>query len=251
MKPVLEVNELSSSALAPTSFIAMPGSVIGIAGVTGSGRESLLATVFGAQPRRMGEVRVDGSLIGPGRPDLAIRAGLAYLPADRKLLGGIMDLSARENLTLANLRPFWTGLRLRRAKEKRETESWFARLGVRPKSAFERSLLTFSGGNQQKILFGKWLRLHPRVLLLDEPTQGVDVGAKSELHAQLLEAARAGAAVLISSSDADELVAVCDEVWVMRGHRISQRLSGAEISVATLSRAILGKSHHLIETDER
>ena len=123
--------------------------------------------------------------------------------------------------------------------ERREALTWFERLGVRPAEAVDRPLESFSGGNQQKILFGKWLRRRPDVLLLDEPTQGVDVGAKAVLHRRLVEAAAAGAAVVISSSDVDELAAICRRVLVCRQGRLAADLHGDDVTVRAISRECL------------
>jgi len=135
-------------------------------------------------------------------------AGMAYLPPDRKVSGGFMDSSARDNVTISNIQKFWRGFNISRKAENHEVTHWFSELGVRPSGAIALPLFGFSGGNQQKVLFAKWFSRTPKVLLLDEPTQGVDVGAKAELHRRLLKAASDGAAVIISSSDVDELAAV-------------------------------------------
>ena len=150
-----------------------------------------------------------------------------------------MTMSARENLTLPNLKPFWKGGILRRKAEKSLTKAWFERLSVRPANASEEPLGTFSGGNQQKILFGKWLSTEPSVFLLDEPTQGVDVGAKADLHRELVTAAEGGAAVLISSSDLEELADLCDRVIVIVDGKISSELTGAELTEGSITRAFM------------
>ncbi len=243
---VLDVADLRSGPVRGVSFGVRPGDVVGVAGITGSGRETILGAIFGATPREGGVVSVAGTRLRASRPDLSMRLGMAYLPPDRKVLGGIMEFSARENLTLSNLRPFWRGFRLRRRAERREVQSWFDRLSVRPSGAGEERLMTFSGGNQQKLLFGKWLRRNPAIFLLDEPTQGVDVGAKAELHRQLLTAAEHGAGVLVSSSDADELAALCRRVLVLREGRIVAYLSGTRLTVANIARECLGAEGEVV-----
>ena len=236
---VLEVRCLAAGVLAGISFELAPGDVLGVTGITGSGREALLGTIFGATTRNPGSVRMHGQRLPPLRPDLAIAAGLAFLPAERGRDGGMMRLSARENLTIADLRPFWRRPLLSRRRETEECRRWFERLSVRPLGRFEEMLANFSGGNQQKILFAKWLRCRPAVLLLDEPTHGVDVGAQAELHRQLSAAAEQGSAVIFSSSDADELVAVAQQVLVLRHGRIVARLAGDQLSVANIQRVSL------------
>lgn len=238
--PVLRLQGLASEGLDAVSIEAGAGDVIGIAGAAGSAREFLLPTVFGGRPREAGVVSVNGKEIPQGRPDLAIAAGVAYLPPDRKLLAGMMGMTARENLTLPSLKPFFRRLRLRRRGETAETRDWFGRLDIRPAEAVDAPLESFSGGNQQKILLAKWLRLHPTVLLVDEPTQGVDVSARLAVHRYLAETAASGATLMISSSEAEELVTICSRVLVFRDAKLVAELVGSEISLQSIGRHSYG-----------
>jgi ribose transport system ATP-binding protein len=215
------------------------GEIVGIVGLSGSGRDTVLGAVFGALPRASGDVRVAGHQVLAGRPDLSIARGVAYLAADRKVSGGVMTMTARENLTLPRLRPFWNGLVLRQAKERRQTKDWFARLSVRPAAAFDEPLAIFSGGNQQKVLFGKWLSQDPVVFLLDEPTQGVDVGAKADLHRELIAVAEQGAALVVSTSDLEEAVDLCDRVLIMSEGEVVAEITGDELSVNSITRQFM------------
>ena len=199
----------------------------------------MLGASFGALPRTAGEVTLTGQPLPAGRPDVAIGRGIAYLAPDRKLGGSVMTMSARENLTLPNLKPFWKGGLLRRKAETATTKEWFQRLSVRPGDAVNEPLSIFSGGNQQKILFGKWLSQKPSVFLLDEPTQGVDVGAKADLHRELVAAAEDGAAVIVSSSDLEELADLCERVLVIVDGRISAELQGAELTEGNITRGFM------------
>lgn len=236
----LSVRHLRGPGVRGVSFDAGAGEIVGFAGITGSGRESLLGMTFGALPRFGGVVEAGGCLLPAYQPRAAMAAGLSYLPPDRKVTGAMMDLSARENLNICSLRPFWRAPLLRRAPERAEARHWFEKLSVRPAGATESPLSNFSGGNQQKVLFAKWLRLRPKVFLLDEPTQGVDVGAKAELHHQLLAAVSEGAAVLVSSSDIEELVAICHRVLVLRAGRIVAELDGPSVTAANITQSSLG-----------
>jgi ribose transport system ATP-binding protein len=128
---------------------------------------------------------------------------------------------------------------MRRREERSAALSWFSRLDVRPPTATRKPFNTFSGGNQQKILFAKWLSQAPRVLLLDEPTQGVDVGAKARLHAEIIQVAAGGTPVIVSSSELEELVAICARVLVLRAGRIERVVGGDELTVANLTEAVL------------
>ncbi|HEX4061327.1 MAG TPA: sugar ABC transporter ATP-binding protein [Streptosporangiaceae bacterium] len=234
--PVVSASDLWAGPVEGLTLDAWAGEVTGICGLTGSGRESILGALFGARPRA-GEVRIAGKPLKPHRTDLAILAGVAYLPSDRRASGAVMDLTARENLTLVNLKPFWRHLLLRKKLEKAEVARWFEKFDVRPKDGISDPLNTFSGGNQQKLLFAKWLREIPKVLLLDEPTQGVDVGAKAELHRQIVAAARLGAAVIVSSTDLDELVTLCSRVLVIRNGQIFEEITGGNLTTSTLNRS--------------
>ncbi|WP_131770280.1 sugar ABC transporter ATP-binding protein [Candidatus Protofrankia californiensis] len=238
-QPLLVADAVSSGPIDRISLEVRAGDVVGLAGITGSGRESLLSVLFGAHPRQAGVVRVGEVQLPSLRPDLAMKAGLAFLPPNRKTQGGFFDLTVRENITVSDLEPFWRRLRLSRRRENAEVASWIDRLSVRPPST-EAPLSSLSGGNQQKVLFAKWLRRSPKVLLLDEPTQGVDIGAKAELHMEILQAARSGAGVVVSSSDTDELAALCHRVLVLREGRIAAHLAGSAVTAAAISRACLG-----------
>jgi ribose transport system ATP-binding protein len=161
------------------------------------------------------------------------------VPADRTAAGLVMEMSVRENMTLPSLGAFWRRLRLRTRDERADVTTWSARLGV--KAAGPEALMTsLSGGNQQKVVLGKWLKTDPTVLLLDEPTQGVDVAAKADVHRLVDEAASQGTAVLVCSSDEVELVRLCSRVVVLNHGRISAELSGSAITRAAITRASLG-----------
>jgi ribose transport system ATP-binding protein len=237
----LEVKDLWAGQLHGVSFSVAPGEVVGMAGLTGSGRETALSAIFGAEMRDRGSVQIGGQRIPARRPDLAMSAGAGLLPGDRKAKGGIMSLSARENLSLSSLKPFWAKGRLSRSREAAEALNWFAELNVRPAGAINMELIRFSGGNQQKVLFAKWMRRRPAVLLLEEPTQGVDIGAKVELHRQLIKAAQDGMAIVVSSTDIDELVALCSRVLVLRNGRISEQLNGPRVVATEITKSVMSE----------
>jgi ribose transport system ATP-binding protein len=236
----LSVRDLATAELNNVSIEVHAGEVVGIAGLVGSGRETLLQAIFGAVDRDQGIVRIEGVTLSRHRPDQALAAGVAYLPADRLSKAGLMTLTARENLTIADLRPFWRWPAMRRRPERREVRAWFDELQIRPTDGAELSLSALSGGNQQKVMLARLLRRRPRVLLLDEPTQGVDVVAKAGIHRQLLRAAEAGAAVIVSSSDIDELVAISHRVLVFRRGTVAAELAAHELTTARLSAESLG-----------
>jgi ribose transport system ATP-binding protein len=233
---LLAVSGLQGTVLSGVSLRAHGGEVLGVAGLTGSGREELLPLLFGARERSGGDVRVAGAALAPGRPAAAIAAGVALVPGDRHRAGSVTSLSVRENLVLTDLRRHTTRFgALRRGAERAETRGWITSLDVRPPEP-DAPFPSLSGGNQQKIVLAKWLRMRPRVLLLDEPTQGVDVHAKAIIHQLAREAASRGAAVVIASSDDAELCGCCDRVLVVRDGRIAGELRGNEINSQELAR---------------
>jgi ribose transport system ATP-binding protein len=211
------------------------GEVLGIAGLTGSGREEILRLLFGAQPRG-GEVLIDGEVLPPDNPRAAMRQRISMVPADRHGDGCIEPLSVRFNATLTDLRRNTNKFgALRGRKERAEVNEWIKRLDIKP-SRPDEGFSLLSGGNQQKVVMAKWLRLDPRVLLLDEPTQGVDVHSKAVLHNLAREAASSGAAVIIASSDDEELVDICDRILILRDGAIAGELDQAGISLDAISR---------------
>jgi len=238
-EPSLIVRDLTADSLHRLSFEVRPGDIVGIAGITGSGREALLGTIFGARARSSGAIVVTGRTIRAHRPDLARDGGMAYVPPDRKLSAAVMSLSARENLSLANLTPFRRFATLRSGLERAETRHWFDRLSVRP-MRIDQPLSTYSGGNQQKVVMAKWLRRDPSVLLLDEPTQGVDIAAKAQLHQEIIAAAGNGCSVVLSSSDVDELVALCHRVLILRDGELVAELTDDAVTVRAVTHAVLG-----------
>jgi len=238
--PTLRVQDLRSEALRGISLDVRPGEIVGVAGVTGSGREAMCATIFGARTHDDGSVEMRGTVLPPRRPDVSISRGIAYVPAERKLIGCFLDLPARENITVTNMKDVYRFPFLRRRTEASIARHWFERLGVKPPDAVDAPMASFSGGNQQKIIYGKWFQRKPVLFLLDEPTQGVDVGAKAELHRAVFQAAEDGAAVVVSSTDVDELVTISDRVVVLLGGRIVATLEGDDINVLAMTRASLG-----------
>ncbi len=218
--PVLTVTEINGPEVHNFSLTLRSGEIVGVGGILGSGREQLSSMLFGAAHRSGGLVEVGGDELVPDNTTAAIESGMAYVPADRRRDGAVMEMNVRENLMLPLMLPLRGRLGwLNRRAERAQTQSWMQTVALRPARA-EQGLKLFSGGNQQKVVLAKWLRLRPRVLLLDEPTQGVDVGAKAAIYELILAARADGAGVLLCSSDAKELVALCDRVLVLKDGRV-------------------------------
>jgi len=243
---ILECKDLSGPSLVDVSFGVRRGEVVGIAGLEGSGRDELLSTVYGAHASFGGQVYVHGHRLRSNDVHTSIGAGVAYVPADRARSAAIPELTARENLTIADLGSCSRRGQIRRKNESREAIRWFDRVGVRPRQATEQRLAAFSGGNQQKIMLARCMRLGPSVLLLDEPTQGIDVAAQAALHVSLIETVKNdGVAIVVSSSDEEELSTICNRVLIMRRGRIVSELVGDAITPS----AIASRTAHLDAKD--
>lgn len=212
------------------SFEVREGEIVGVAGLVGAGRTEMLRALFGIDPPLSGVVEVRGRRLIPTSPARAIAAGLALVPEDRKLEGLILEMSVRHNVGLAALRAnARAGFLLNAARERDDARDIIRRLGV--KTPHDRQIVrNLSGGNQQKIVLAKWLALRPAALLLDEPTRGVDIGAKAEIYALMEDLAAEGLAVLFVSSEMEEILGMADRVLVMHEGRIAGELSRAQLT---------------------
>jgi ribose transport system ATP-binding protein len=220
----LEVQQLSSGLLAELSLSVARGEIVGAYGGAGSGREDLGPAIFGAQARLGGQVSVEGKVVAGVKPLSSIRAGIAYVPAERRSKGLLLDRSIRDNITLGSLGKVSRFGVLRKAAEEQAAETWRERLDIKCRDT-SIPVGSLSGGNQQKALLARWLVLDAPVLILDEPTRGVDVGTKAEIYQLLGQIAAQGTAVLVISSDAEELSTVCDRVLVLHGGVITHTLA--------------------------
>jgi ribose transport system ATP-binding protein len=237
---VLSARDLAGGTVDGVDLDMRAGEIVGVSGILGSGREHVAGLLFGTLGRTAGAVRVRGRALRGGAPGQAVRQGVAYVPADRRAEGAVMDLTVRENLTLPRLRDLRRALwRVDGRREREQARQWVRRVDLRP-PLLERPLKLYSGGNQQKVVLAKWLRNEPNVLLLDEPTQGVDVGAKAAIYDLIAASADSGAGVLVSSSDTKELIMLCDRVVVLRDGRVAAELSGPHLTEAQLVREGLG-----------
>lgn len=207
------------------SFQLRQGEVVGLAGLVGAGRTELARLVFGADKRKSGEVFLNGRKLRINRPQDAIRSGIGYVPEDRKLQGVFLQMSSAANITMNIIGRYAAGGVLNFSKLKERAKAEIEALRVRTASLAS-AAGGLSGGNQQKLLLARWLEINPKVLLLDEPTRGVDVGAKAEIYALIQRLVEKGMAVLFISSELPEIVGVCDRVLVMREGEISGELGG-------------------------
>ena len=240
--PVLEVERLSSAAagLEDVSLTVRRGEIVALSGLVGAGRTELARVLFGLERRTAGRVRLNGQEIDPADPSSAIAAGIAYLPEDRRRHGVVLDLPVFANLTLASLARVSRNGFLDRAAERREAARLVDALAVKTAS-LETPVRLLSGGNQQKVALGRWLVAPPSLLILDEPTQGVDVGAKAEIHRLIGDLAARGMGVLMISSDLSEVLGMSDRVLVMRHGRVVAAFDGADADAESVMAAAFGR----------
>jgi len=213
------------------------GEIVGLAGLQGAGHEVLLRLLWGLQPEGTGQVQLPGGKGVPRSAGEALRAGVAFIPSDRKRLGLMLDKPVWENITavtaLAGQRSSWL---LRRSAQRAIAQRWVDELRIR--CVVDDPVAALSGGNQQKVVFAKWLAVDPGLLLLDDPTRGVDVGAKREMHALIRGLAAQGRSVLICSTDLAELADLCDRVVLLRRGRVVEATSRGRMSESSLLEAM-------------
>ncbi|UYQ60408.1 sugar ABC transporter ATP-binding protein [Streptomyces peucetius] len=242
-KPVLTATGLTRGhQLHDVSLELHPGEVLGLGGLLGSGRSETVKALAGALPLDAGEIRIDGIPLARLSSSRAIRAGISLLPEDRKAEGIVPGLSVRENIVLAALPRLSRAGIVSRGQQDRIVDIFMKRLRIKASSP-EQKVGELSGGNQQKVLLARWLCLEPKVLLLDEPTRGIDVGAKAEVQALIDELAQEGLAVLLISSDIEELIEGSDRIVVLRSGATAGELTGDQVTEEALLAALADDSH--------
>ncbi|GLU48550.1 sugar ABC transporter ATP-binding protein [Nocardiopsis ansamitocini] len=238
---VLEVEGLTRTGVfSDVGFTVRAGEIVALAGLVGAGRSEVVRAVFGVDPYDSGRVLVNGRPLRKGRPAAAMAAGIALVPEDRRQQGLVMELSVERNATLTRR---WALSRfgwLRRSTEERTAREWTRRMQVKAGSLSD-AVATLSGGNQQKVVLAKWLSTDPAVLIVDEPTRGIDVGTKSEVHRLLSELAGRGLAVVMVSSELPEVLGMADRILVMHEGRVSAELSRAQATEESVMYAATGQ----------
>jgi ABC-type sugar transport system ATPase subunit len=227
-KPILEVKGISDKKIVKNVDLKVyPGEVVGLAGLVGAGRTELVRAIFGCTERTGGEIFIEGKKVNINSPVDAIANGIALVPESRKEQGLFLEMSVKENILMAVLRNFRkTGILQWNTINKRSQE-YIQKLGIKVSSP-DQKVVNLSGGNQQKVVLARWLSIQPKVLLLDEPTRGVDVGAKTEIHKIMHELAKTGLGILMISSELPEILGVSDRILVMHEGRIRANLSREE-----------------------
>jgi ABC-type sugar transport system ATPase subunit len=225
---ILELREVTyRSAVRHVSLELHTAEILGIAGLVGSGRTELALTLFGITPATSGVILLDGKPVRIDTPEIARDLGIAYIPEDRGLQGLIRTQTIAENVALANLKQLLRGIFVDRAKILKVARQTIERFGIRARGP-NQIVRELSGGNQQKVVLGKWLSTDPRILIMDEPTRGIDVGAKAEIHQLMRKLAGDGMAILMISSELPEVLGMSDRVVVMNGGRIVASFADGE-----------------------
>jgi ABC-type sugar transport system ATPase subunit len=247
-EPVLEVRDLfKRGMLNGISFVVRRGEITGMAGLVGAGRTELARAIFGDLPFDAGEILVGGQALPKRhRPRQAIAAGIGLIPEDRKEQGLVTGLTVQQNIGMSMLRALSRFSVVSSVRERRLAETYVERLSIRTPSV-EQKVMYLSGGNQQRVAIAKWLATKPKVLIVDEPTRGIDVGAKAEIHGLLCELARQGVAILMISSDLPEILAMSDRVLVMRQGRIAGEVPGDRATQETIMHYATGQAVSVAE----
>jgi ABC-type sugar transport system ATPase subunit len=226
------------------SFSLRRGEVLGIAGLMGAGRTELLECLYGASDESYtGRILLDGREVRFAHPADALDAGIALVGEDRKRLGLFANMTVRENITLATLRQAASAGLVRTARERSLAEDSIRRLGIRA-AGTEVPVMSLSGGNQQKCVIARWLRAQPRILLLDDPTRGVDVGAKAEIYRIIDDLCRDGLAIILTSSELPELMALSDRILVLCEGRVTAHLERPHFRESTIMEAATARRSH-------
>jgi len=227
-KPLLDVKNLKSEIIKDVSFTLYEGEILGIAGLVGSGRTELVRLIFGADPKISGEIYLNGEKVEIQSPEDAVKHGIGLVPEDRQNQGLILKMSVRENIGVTIIRKILKFLGfIDKNKLTEIAENFVKRLNIKTPSIFEK-VLYLSGGNQQKVVLAKWLASNPKVLILDEPTRGIDVGAKAEIHAIMSQLAKTGIGIIMISSEIPEILAMSDRILVMSEGKIVAELPRSE-----------------------
>jgi ribose transport system ATP-binding protein len=235
----VRVEGLTGGPVVDASFALRPGEIVGVAGLLGSGRSSLLKLMFGALDTTSGSVELDGVVVEAGTPRAAKRAGIAYVPEDRGGDAAFAGMDVADNLAMAAGGQYFRRGRLDKRSERAAGRQLMADFCVKAPS-IHAAMATLSGGNQQKVVLARWLRRDPRLILLDEPSQGVDVGARAEIWQLIRRAVDAGACALVVTSDLDEMAAFCDRALVMRAGTIHGDVPADEMNENHLQRRAFG-----------
>ncbi len=226
---VLELNNVCTKKLHDISFQIRAGEIISLSGLAGAGRTEVARAVFGADPVLSGSMKLFGKPFAPKSPKQAMRAGLGLAPEDRKLEGLFLFQTVRENISVAVLPQLLKGGFVDQKREKTIVNEAVEEFNIKTPSV-EQTTINLSGGNQQKVILARWMAMHPKLLILDEPTKGIDVGAKSEIYHMICRMAGQGIAIIFISSELTEVIGLSDRILVLKDGRITKELSGGNVT---------------------
>jgi ribose transport system ATP-binding protein len=241
--PILEVRNLSDgNFIQSVSFEVRRGEIVGVAGLIGAGRTEVARMIFGADPKSSGQILIDGVEQKITSPRDAVQAGIGLIPEDRKMQGLVLDMDVKENITLSVLRKI-SGLFgwVNSPKRRELSEDYRQRLGIQTPGLWQ-IVRNLSGGNQQKVVIAKWLCMNPKLLILDEPTRGIDIGAKAEVHGLMSQLASQGMGILMISSELPEIIGMSDRVIVMCNGHITGEFSREELQKPDTQEAIIARA---------
>ena len=249
-QPIFEVRNLSAGEdIHDINFKVFQGEILGFSGLVGAGRTKMAKTIFGMNPKTSGEVYLDGQKIAIEAPQDAIKLGVGYIPKDRKLQGLFLDMAVPGNVVAAKLKRISKYGFLDKKLEIREAEKYVGVLNIKT-SSYTQEVNSLSGGNQQKVLLAKWLSVDPKVLIVDEPTRGIDIGTKSEIHQLLRRLAAQGVAIMMISSELLEILGMSDRIMVMHEGRIIGKFLNKEASQRTIMECISQSASNKIRRTE-
>ncbi|MCL5070158.1 MAG: ATP-binding cassette domain-containing protein, partial [Actinobacteria bacterium] len=217
---VMEVKNLTAEGFSGISFNLRKGEILGIFGLLGSGRTSLVKALFGANKIKSGEILINAKKVDIKSPRMARDQKIGLVPLDRKAEGLALALGVKENITLANIEDLGRGLLINRALESKKAKMWVNEMGIKTPN-LDQQVNSLSGGNQQKVVLAKWLESGSKIIILNEPTRGIDVGAKIEIYKLMQDLCEKGAAVIMISSELPEILSIADRILVMSKGRFS------------------------------
>lgn len=238
-KKLLEVKNLTTSDIKDISFSLYQGEIVGLFGLMGAGQTELATTLFGDITNRTGKILVDGEEVFFKSPEQAIKKGVAYIPSERKIEGLLKGMHVKANTTISSLGKLMKFLRLDLQKEDRVTKKWIKNLKIRTPST-ETNIDSLSGGNQQKVVIAKWLETNPTILILNDPTRGIDVGAKADIYALMEELSSQGIGIIMISSELQETLAMSDRILVMCEGRLTGEISRENANQEVLMKLAVG-----------
>jgi ribose transport system ATP-binding protein len=247
-RPALRVKDLVAQRLDGVSFDVKFGEIVGVAGLTGSGREELAGALVGERVARVEIENVDGRRRSNPNPRQAKELGVVLVLPNRSAGAAVAEFSVQENISLPSLSRDATFGMISHSAEVAHSSKWIEALDIRPRDP-ERPYSFLSGGNQQKVIFGKWLGFTPKVMVIEDPTSGVDVGARKAIYELIRDQASSGVSFIVCSSDSDDLLAVCDRILVLNEGHIVEQLEGDDINESRLLLAMSGSQTEVVAAD--